>query len=112
MDENVGEVERTEVFRVNSVGNSLRSLDKDAKIRDLEDEVLSLKTQLQTTQEQLNKYLSHNKKYYENNKELHKQRVKEYIQKTNYTPSPEKKKEYARTAYLNKKAKLKAEQEN
>ena len=48
MDENVGEVERTEVFRVNSVGNSLRSLDKDAKIMELEDEVLSLKTQLHT----------------------------------------------------------------
>jgi hypothetical protein len=87
-------------------------MDKDAKIKELEEEVLSLKTQLQSTEERLNKYLSHNKKYYENNKEVHKKRVKDYIQKTNYTPTPEKKKEYARTAYLNKKEKLKREQEN
>jgi hypothetical protein len=86
-------------------------MDEDAKIKELEEEVLSLKTKLQSTQEQLNKYLSHNKKYYENNKEVHKKRVNDYIQKTNYTPTPEKKKEYARTAYLNKKAKLKREQE-
>jgi len=86
-------------------------MDSDAQIKELEDEVLSLKTQLQSTQEQLNKYLSHNKKYYENNKEAHKKRVKEYVQKTNYTPTPEKKKEYARTAYLNKKEKLKGERE-
>jgi hypothetical protein len=87
-------------------------MDKDAKIKELEEEVLSLKNQLQSTQERLNKYLSHNNKYYENNKEVHKKRVKDYIQKTNYTPTPEKKKEYARTAYLNKKEKLKREQEN
>jgi len=90
-------------------------MDKDAKINELEEEVLSLKTQLQSTQEQLNKYLLKNKKYYENNKDAHQKRVKEYQQRTNYVsnyvPTPEKKKEYARTAYLNKKAKLKREQE-
>ena len=36
-------------------------MDEDAKIKELEEEVLSLKTKLQSTQEQLNKYLSHNK---------------------------------------------------
>jgi hypothetical protein len=43
------------------------------------------------------------------NKEEHKQRVKEYKEKTNYSAnlSSEKKKEYARRAYLNKKEKLK-----
>ena len=55
-----------------------------------------------------------NKKYYENNKEEHKQRVKEYKEKTNYSAnlSSEKKKEYARRAYLNKKEKLKKLEKN
>ena len=45
---------------------------------------------------------------YMNNKEEIIQKVKEYKQSKNYIyeASPEKKKEYARTAYLNKKAKL------
>ena len=59
--------------------------------------------------EQLNKYLMKNKVYYENNKEEHKQRVKEYREKTNYNhkPSPEQKKEYNKQAYLRRKNKLK-----
>jgi hypothetical protein len=53
------------------------------------------------------------KTYYENHKEDIKKKVKEYKEKTNYIyeVSPEKKKEYARTAYLNKKEKLKKEKE-
>jgi len=70
-----------------------------------------LQEELINTQEHLKKYTApvKNKIYYEENKEKHKQRVKEYKLKVNYnaTLSPEKKKEYARTAYLNKKAKLK-----
>ena len=52
------------------------------------------------------------KTYYENHKEDIKKKVKEYKEKTNYIyeVSPEKKKEYARTAYLNKKEKLKKEE--
>ena len=55
-----------------------------------------------------------NKIYYEENKEKHKQKVKEYKEKINYnsTLAPEKKKEYARQAYQNKKAKMKKVNEN
>lgn len=73
------------------------------KIKELEQELID-------TKEHLKKYTApvKNKIYYEQNKEAHIQRVKEYKEKTNYndTISSEKKKEYARTAYLNKKAKL------
>ena len=53
------------------------------------------------------------KTYYENHKEELIQKNKEYREKNNYTyeVSPEKKKEYARRAYLNKKEKLKKEKE-
>lgn len=79
-------------------------MDKDEIIKQLRDENASLK-------EQLNKYLLKNKNYYENNKEEHKKRVKDYREKTNYNNNitKEKKKEYARRAYLNKKEKLKKE---
>jgi hypothetical protein len=63
----------------------------------------------------LKKYTSpsRNKVYYEENKEKHKQQVKEYREKTNYVYEvpPEKKKEYARRAYLKKKEKLQKETE-
>jgi phage protein D len=51
------------------------------------------------------------KSYYENHKEEIKEKVKDYKERTNYTyvVSPEKKKEYARIAYLNKKEKMKKE---
>lgn len=77
-------------------------MDKDEIIKQLRDENASLK-------EQLNKYLLKNKNYYENNKEEHKKRVRDYQEKTNYNNNitKEKKKEYARRAYLNKKEKLK-----
>jgi uncharacterized protein (DUF169 family) len=69
-----------------------------------------LKEELEQTREHLKKYTApiRNKLYYEENKELHKQRVKEYKEKINYTSSlsKEKKKEYARQAYLNKKTKI------
>jgi len=77
----------------------------------LEDENKKLQDELIKTKEHLKKYTapSNMKKYYENHKEEIKQKVKEYKEKTNYVyiPSPEQKKEWARTAYLNKKAKLK-----
>ena len=77
----------------------------------LEEENTKLEEKLKATQEHLKKYTApaSRKLYYENNKEEHKQRVKEYKEKTNYSAnlSPEKKKEYARRAYLNKKEKLK-----
>ena len=80
------------------------------EIKLLKEKNENLLNELNQTKEHLKKYTSpiRNKNYYEENKEKHKQVVKEYKQKVNYnsTLSPEKKKEYARTAYLNKKAKL------
>ena len=81
------------------------------KIKQLEEKNAILEKELTDTKEHLKKYTapSRNKIYYEQNKEQHKKRVKEYNEKTNYNSSisSEKKKEYARRAYLNKKEKLK-----
>jgi len=81
----------------------------------LKQQIIDIQLELEKTKEHLKQYTapSRSKKYYENNKEEIKQKVKEYKQNNNYlyTPSSEKKKEYARTAYLNKKAKLKKLQE-
>jgi DNA repair ATPase RecN len=81
------------------------------KLKITEDELQNTKEELIKIKEHLKKYTSpvKNKIYYENNKDAHIQRVKEYKEKTQYVyvPSPEQKKEWARTAYLNKKAKLK-----
>lgn len=83
-------------------------MDNQLRIKELEEENAMLK-------EQLNKYLLKNKTYYEKNKDEHKQKVKEYQQRTNYkstyVPSPDKKKEYARRAYLKKKEKLQNEKQ-
>ena len=77
----------------------------------LEEENKKLQDELIQTKEHLKKYTApaSRKVYYEMNKEEHKQRVKEYKEKTNYSAklSTEKKKEYARQAYLNKKEKIK-----
>jgi hypothetical protein len=79
------------------------------KCKLLEEELQKTRNELKNANERLNVYTMKNKKYYENNKDEHKQRVKEYKEKTNYSAnlSTEKKKEYARRAYLNKKEKLK-----
>jgi hypothetical protein len=69
----------------------------------LEDEVALLR-------EKLKNYTApkRSKKFYDVHKDEILQKNKEYKQKTNYYSnlSQEKKREYARTAYLNKKAKL------
>ena len=77
-------------------------------IKKLEEEVETLKNKLKSYTAP-----SRSKIYYEKHKEQIKQKVREYKEKTNYVYEvpPEKKKEYARTAYLNKKAKIKKEQE-
>ena len=80
----------------------MNDIDLHNKIKLLENEIIILK-------EKLKIYTSpkRNKKFYENHKDELIQKHKEYCEKTNYyaTISKEKKKEYARTAYLNKKAK-------
>jgi hypothetical protein len=77
----------------------------------LKEELGKTKLEMIEVKQHLKKYTSpiRNKMYYEENKEKHKNQVKEYKDKINYndTLTLEKKKEYARTAYLNKKAKLK-----
>jgi len=76
----------------------------------LKEQLEKTKFELNETKEHLKKYTApfYKKNYYEENKEEIKQKVKQYKEKTNYNANltPEKKKEYARTAYLNKKAKL------
>jgi hypothetical protein len=80
------------------------------EIKMLKEQNEKLLYELNQTKEHLKKYTTplRNKIYYEENKEKHKQAVKEYKEKVNYnaTLSIEKKREYARTAYLNKKAKM------
>jgi len=82
----------------------------EVEIDELKKENSMLREELEKIKEHLNRYVApeRHKTYYENNKEKIKQRVKEYQENTNYhlTISTEKKKQYARTAYLNKKAKL------
>ncbi len=83
---------------------------------ELQEKIKLLEQELNETKEHLKKYTSpiRNKIYYEENKEKHKQKVKEYKEKINYnsTLTPEKKKEYAKQAYINKKAKMKKMNEN
>ena len=78
-------------------------------IKQLENENKELK-------EKLKNYTApkRSKIFYENHKEDVLQKNKEYKEKTNYYAnlSPEKKKEYAKRAYLNKKEKLKNSNEN
>ncbi len=72
------------------------------KIKLLEEENKKLKIELEETKEHLKKYTapSRHKTYYENHKEEILSKQKKYV------ISPEKKKEYARKAYLNKKEKM------
>ena len=78
------------------------------KLKKLEEENEALKNKLKSYTAP-----SRSKTYYENHKEDIKQKVKEYKEKTNYIyeVTPEKKKEYARRAYLNKKEKIQTEKE-
>jgi hypothetical protein len=82
---------------------------------ELKAKIAKVELELEEIKKHLKQYTApcRSKKYYENNKEEIKQKVKEYKQSTNYVykASPEQKKEYARTAYLNKKAKLQKLQE-
>ena len=78
---------------------------------ELQEKIKLLEQELNETKERLKKYTapSNMKKYYENHKDEIKNKVKEYKNKTNYYEnlSLEKKKEYAKQAYKNKKEKLK-----
>jgi hypothetical protein len=83
-------------------------MNKDARIIELEEENKILKEELEKTKEHLKKYTapSYKKAYYEKNKE-------QILEKMKSNPiSQEKRKEYARRAYLKKKEKMKDAQKN
>jgi hypothetical protein len=82
-------------------------MDKDEKIKELEEENNKLKEELLQTKEHLKKYTapSRSKRFYENHKEELLNNMKKY------TPTPEKIKETNRKAYLKRKEKLKKELE-
>ena len=84
-------------------------------IKELAEENAKLKEELQASKEHLKKYTapSYKKEYYEKNKDTIKERNAIYKKNTNYKydPTPEKKKEYARRAYLKKKETLQKEME-
>ena len=89
-------------------------METDIKIKELEDELEKNKKELIETKEHLKKYTApeRSKTFYENHKIDILQKNKEYKEKTNYYAnlSSEKKKEYAKKAYLNKKEKTKNEE--
>jgi hypothetical protein len=83
------------------------------RIAQLEKETAKSKIDMEKKKQQLEKANAKNKKYYKTHREEYIQKVKEYQEKTNYYKNipPEKKKEYARTAYLNKKEKERKKKE-
>ena len=72
-----------------------------------------MKTEIEKIKEKIDKKNEKKREYYKTHREEHIQRVQEYQSKTNYNQNipEEKKKEYARTAYLNKKMKKEKEKE-
>ena len=89
-------------------------METETKNKELEDELEKTKKELIETKEHLKKYTApeRSKTFYENHKIDILQKNKEYKEKTNYYAnlSSDKKKEYARKAYLNKKEKTKNEE--
>jgi hypothetical protein len=87
----------------------------ETETEQLNNKIKLLEEQNNNLQEHLKKYTapSRSKKFYENHKDSVLLKNKEYKEKTNYYSklTPEKKKEYAKTAYLNKKERLKNIQE-
>jgi hypothetical protein len=79
-------------------------MDTDLIIKQLQEENSLLKTELESTKNHLKKYTAPAR----NRNRYNPDKSKEYQSKI----TSEKKKEYARQAYLNKKEKLKIEHEN
>jgi FtsZ-binding cell division protein ZapB len=73
-------------------------------------EIEELKIKNNELEEKLKLYTnpSRNKKYYEKNSDIVKEKAKNYMEKIKKT-NPEKLKEWRHNAYLNRKAKLKAQ---
>jgi len=83
------------------------------EINKLKLEIEELKTKNNELQEKLKSYTNptRNKKYYEKNSDIVKEKAKNYMEKIKET-NPEKLKEWRHNAYLNRKAKLKTQQDN
>ncbi len=83
------------------------------EINKLKLEIKELKTKNNELQEKLKSYTNptRNKKYYEKNSDIVKEKAKNYMEKIKET-NPEKLKEWRHNAYLNRKAKLKTQQDN
>ena len=79
------------------------SMDNENKIKFLEEENSKLKLELE-------KYKNSHKSYYEKNKKNIMEKANERLQKI--AENPDKKKEYARNAYLKQKEKKKKNMEN
>jgi hypothetical protein len=79
-------------------------MDHEERIKELEEKNTKLEEELQATKEHLKKYTAPAR----NRNRYNPDKSKEYQSKI----TSEKKKEYARQAYLNKKEKLKKNQEN
>lgn len=88
-------------------------MDKDLRIKELEERNAQLEHELRTTKEHLKKYTAppSSKVYYEKNKELVKERVKKCREKTTYKSTPEQRKEYNKQSYIRRKEKLQKELE-
>ena len=76
-------------------------------------EIEELKHRTNELEEKLKSYTNptRNKKYYEKNSDVVKEKAKSYMEKIKET-NPEKLKEWRHQAYLNRKAKLKAKEDN
>ena len=81
-------------------------------INKLKLEIEELKNKNNELEEKLKLYTNplRNKKYYEKNSDVVKEKAKNYMEKIKKT-NPEKLKEWRRQAYLNRKTKLKAQNE-
>ena len=84
----------------------------DEEINKLKLEIEELKNRNNELEEKLKSYTNptRNKKYYEKNSDAVKENAKNYIEKIKET-NPEKLKEWRHQAYLNRKAKLKVNEE-
>ena len=76
-------------------------------------EIEELKNKNNELEEKLKSYTNptRNKKYYEKNSDIVKEKAKNYMEKIKET-NPEKLKEWRHQAYLNRKSKLKAKEDN
>jgi FtsZ-binding cell division protein ZapB len=83
------------------------------EINKLKLEIEKLKNKNNELEEKLKSYTNpiRNKKYYEKNSDIVKEKAKNYMEKIKET-NPEKLKEWRHRAYLNRKTKLKAREDN